>query len=54
MRRYWTGTTDQSRPRDAPAVWPMPFHQSIAEMDRDEARNERGRVALVRLQTKPI
>ena len=36
MRRYWTGTTDLSKPRPAPSIWPMPFHQSVGELDHIE------------------
>ncbi len=31
MRRYWTGTTEQSMPRAAPAVWPMPHHRAMGD-----------------------
>jgi hypothetical protein len=36
MRRYWTGTTEQSMPRAAPRVWPMPCHQDLWTIDREE------------------
>lgn len=42
LRRYWTGWTDQQAPRAAPNVWPMPYHQSIATIDRFEAHGRRG------------
>jgi hypothetical protein len=41
MRRFWTGMTDKAAPRAAPAVWPMPYHQSVYEVDWDENRTER-------------
>jgi len=39
MRRYWTGTTEQSAPRAAPSVWPMPYHASLDVVDREDAIN---------------
>ena len=35
MRPYWTGTTDQSMPRAAPGVWPMPYHRAIYIVDSE-------------------
>ena len=37
MRPYWTGTTEQSMPRAAPGVWPMPYHQSLDVVDWEGA-----------------
>ena len=51
MRPYWTGTTEQSMPRAAPAVFPMPCHQSLDLADGDE-RGKWSRKA--RLQSKAI
>ena len=36
MRPYWTGTTEQSMPRAAPGVFPLPCHQDLQAIDREE------------------
>jgi hypothetical protein len=37
LRRFWAGWTDQSMPRAAPSVWPMPYHQCVADVDWEGA-----------------
>ncbi len=32
MRRYWDGTTEQSKPRAAPKLWPYLDHRDMAEV----------------------